>query len=302
MPTPLTLEALEVIDAIDRKGSFAAAAASLYRVPSKVTYTINKLEAEIGVRLFKREGRRSLLTPAGLHLLQNGRELLDDARRLVEKTRQVHSGWEPAINIVIDSILETDVLLDHLQEFCRLHPDIEINIFEEVLGGSWEAVIEDRAELVIGAPEVPSNCPGVDYIELEKTRWVFAVSNDHPLVDCTMPLTGEEIARYRSIVVRDSSRNMPALSRRVFEQQSTTKVSTIQQKVDAQQSGHGVGFLPEFRIREQLRSGELVVLPLEDPPADSPLYLAWKKNNKGKALRWFIERIRESGIRRERIE
>ena len=49
----LTLEGLEVLDAIDRKGSFAAAAAALYRVPSKITYTINKMEDELGVSLFR---------------------------------------------------------------------------------------------------------------------------------------------------------------------------------------------------------------------------------------------------------
>jgi DNA-binding transcriptional LysR family regulator len=36
----LSLDALLVIDAIDRKGSFAAAAHELHRVPSAVTYTV----------------------------------------------------------------------------------------------------------------------------------------------------------------------------------------------------------------------------------------------------------------------
>lgn len=63
MKHPVTLEALEVLDAIDRKGSFAAAANALYRVPSAISYNVQKLEQDLGVVLFKREGRRSLLTP-----------------------------------------------------------------------------------------------------------------------------------------------------------------------------------------------------------------------------------------------
>ena len=73
MKHPVTLEALEVLDAIDRKGSFAAAANALYRVPSAITYSVRKLEQDLGVVLFKREGRRSLLTPAGRVLLEQGR-------------------------------------------------------------------------------------------------------------------------------------------------------------------------------------------------------------------------------------
>lgn len=91
MSTGLTLDALEVLDAIDRKGSFAAAAAALYRVPSAVTYSMHKLEEDPGVTLFRKEGRRCVLTPAGRTLLAQGRDLLEAADRLVETARQ-HPG------------------------------------------------------------------------------------------------------------------------------------------------------------------------------------------------------------------
>ena len=51
----LTLEALRVMDAIDRRGSFAAAADELGRVPSALSYTMQKLEEELDVVLFDRE-------------------------------------------------------------------------------------------------------------------------------------------------------------------------------------------------------------------------------------------------------
>ena len=48
----LTLDALAVLDAIDRQGSFAAAAEELHRVPSAMTYAVQKLEADLDVLLF----------------------------------------------------------------------------------------------------------------------------------------------------------------------------------------------------------------------------------------------------------
>ena len=48
----LTLDALTVLDAIERKGSFASAAQDLFRVPSTVTYTVQKLEAKINSHKF----------------------------------------------------------------------------------------------------------------------------------------------------------------------------------------------------------------------------------------------------------
>jgi DNA-binding transcriptional LysR family regulator len=106
MKHPITLEALEVLDAIERKGSFAGAANALYRVPSAISYSVQKLEDDLGVKLFRREGRRSLLTPAGSLLLEQGRELLIAAENLAESTRQVDSGWESTLRHSVQNFNE----------------------------------------------------------------------------------------------------------------------------------------------------------------------------------------------------
>ncbi|WP_372809676.1 LysR family transcriptional regulator, partial [Litorivivens sp.] len=69
----LTLEALEVLSAIERAGSFAAAAEQLHKVPSAVTYAVQKLAQELGVQLFNKEGRRAVMTPAARLLVAQGR-------------------------------------------------------------------------------------------------------------------------------------------------------------------------------------------------------------------------------------
>src|SRR4030066_57945 len=72
----LTLDALGVLDAIERHGSFAAAAEELHRVPSAITYAVQKLEEDLGVAIFDRSGHRAQLTEAGSELLREGRRLL----------------------------------------------------------------------------------------------------------------------------------------------------------------------------------------------------------------------------------
>lgn len=78
----LTLEALRVMDAIDRRGSFAAAADELGRVPSALSYTMQKLEEELDVVLFDRSGHRTKFTNVGRMLLERGRCLLEAADKL----------------------------------------------------------------------------------------------------------------------------------------------------------------------------------------------------------------------------
>lgn len=294
MSTRLTLDALEVLDAINRKGSFAAAAAALYRVPSAVTYSVQKLEQDLGVTLFKKEGRRSTLTPAGLVLLEQGRELLEAAERLAETTRQVDNGWESCLNIAIDSIFDFDIIYPHIEAFYQLKPDIEINLYEEVLGGTWEAVIQNRADLVLGAPEPPTNTQGLQFTQIAQVDWVFAVARNHPLTQIQHPLNETDIQEYRAVVVRDSSQQLPPLTRRVFDRQAILRVASMQQKIDSQRHGLGIGFLPKHLIQRDLATGDLVALALSNTSSSTPLHLAWKTNNKGKALHWFIERLQNA--------
>ncbi|WP_230369313.1 LysR family transcriptional regulator [Paludibacterium denitrificans] len=59
----LSPDALLVLDAIARNGSFSAAAEELHRVPSTITYTIQKLEQDLDIAIFDRSGHRARLTP-----------------------------------------------------------------------------------------------------------------------------------------------------------------------------------------------------------------------------------------------
>ncbi len=70
MSSPITLDALKVLDAIERKKSFAAAADALFRVPSAVSYTVNKLEEYLGVVLFDRSKRKAELTTLGRMVIE----------------------------------------------------------------------------------------------------------------------------------------------------------------------------------------------------------------------------------------
>lgn len=89
----LTLEALRVMDAIDRRGSFAAADDDeLGRVPSALSYTMQKLEED--VVLFDRSGHRTKFTNVGRMLLERGRVLLEAADKLTTDAEALARGWE----------------------------------------------------------------------------------------------------------------------------------------------------------------------------------------------------------------
>jgi DNA-binding transcriptional LysR family regulator len=294
MKYPITLDALEVLDAIDRKGSFAAAANELFRVPSAISYSIQKLEQDLDVVLFRKEGRKAVLTPAGKILLEQGREILQATERLAMTTKKTHSGWEAVFNIAIDSLLEFDFIYPLIAQFYDILPDIEINIYHEVLGGAHEAILSNRADLVIGVAAEPTLSQDIRYQKIREIEWLFVVPPWHELTQATLPLSQELIAQYRFIVVRDSSQQQAAQSHRVFSKRPVLRVPTLTEKINAQCLGLGVGFLPAHRIQNLLTQGRLVALPVENIIPTESLHIAWKTNNKGKVLCWFIEQLSQT--------
>ena len=282
--SPITLEALLVLDAIDSRGSFAAAAEQLNKVPSALSYIVQKLEEQLGVTLFVRQGRRSVLTPAGRHLLVEGRKLLGAVSKVTAQTQTISHGWEPSIRLAVDSIFDVKSLFVPIAQFLSEHPNIEIDFTEEVMNGSWEALIEDRVDLLIGAPAPIPAQQGITTQALSVLEQVFVAAKDHELSFFDKPVTKADIQNYRTVITHDSTKRGIPWSSNIIEQSQHFFVSSVEHKIHAILAGIGVGFLPKNRVQGYLDSGELVAIDYQHLSESSDLFLAWKTVNKGKGL------------------
>lgn len=284
----ITLDALRVLDAIDRRGSFGAAAEMLFKVPSALSYTIQKLESDLGVNLFDRSKQRAQLTPAGRLVLEQGRTLLLAANKLEDAVKQLESGWEIQLRIAKDTILANQPLLQLIKVFNQLDKQVSIHISEEVLGGAWDALVADRCDLTLGASgELPKGV--FEYRLMGEVEFIFAVAPDHPLTLHKGPVDAAAIRAFPTIVIADSSITSPLRSSGLLESRQTIRVANLAAKIDAQKMGVGVGFLPVHLSAPLLASGELVALACSVPRPKIPLYMAWRREHSGKALAWFVE-------------
>lgn len=294
MHTAITIDALKVLDAIDRKGSFAGAANELFRVPSAISYTVQKLEEDLNVAIFDRSGHRASLTPAGRYLLNEGRALLEATEALAHTTRQVAKGWETRLKIAINSLLPVDALFPAIHEFYALDVPVEVQLIEEVFAGAWDALQSRRVDLVFGADQFSKPAGPFTTKVLGKMPFVYAVAPEHPLTEVTHPLLEEDIAQYPAAVAADSSRSLPAGSAGIFRRQRTLTVTNIDQKIAIQAAGLAVGWLPEARIRDELAKGSLVALPVAEARQPVVLHLAKHSDDVGNALLWFWDKLGET--------
>jgi DNA-binding transcriptional LysR family regulator len=298
----LSEEELALLDAIRETGSLSRAAARLGKAPSTVSHAARQLETRFDALLFDRRRYRLQLTPAGLLLAEEASRLMLDMARMTQRVRQVASGWEDRLWIVSDEIIEFDLMMPVIHAFDALQSGVKLRLTHEILSGTWEALRDGRADLIIGATNEPPAIPGLRWFELGVMEWVFAVSPRHALAKLKGPLTREEITAHRAVVVADSSRSTPGRVYGLVGGQASLAVPSMRAKILAQRDGLGVGWLPRRRIASLLKRGALVEKATADPREPNVLYVAWRGDQEGRALQWWLEQLRQPRLARRLVQ
>jgi DNA-binding transcriptional LysR family regulator len=282
---PITIEVLETLDAIDRRGSYAKASEELNKATSAVSYAVQKLEEQLDIALFQRQGRRSVLTPAGQLILQEGRKILLATSRLANSAKEVATGWEPKIRVAMESTLNAPVLFKVLADFLEVHESIEVDLSESVLNGGWEALDQDRIELIVGVPGPVPLQKGFRAIPIGDSDLIPVIATCHSqasLAQDAKALT-EILPKLRRIITHDTSKFEISRSEGLSSAGQTFYVQNIDQKLEAILAGIGIGHMPRTRIQRYLDSGELKELKLANI-SNHEYFMAWKVSNKGKGL------------------
>lgn len=291
----LTLDALVMVDAIDRRGSFTAAGLELHKVPSTVSYTVAKLEDELGVSLFHRAGPKVSLTSAGRELLREGRELLRRAGDLECRVRRVATGWETELRLVCDSLFAPLSMREGLEAFYAVADATRFTLLRETMTGCWEALADGRADLLLA---VGDGAPAGDWQTrvLGQVEYVFCVAPTHPLARLRRRVTTADLRRHKAVVVADSGRRLPPRTVGVLWDQDALTVPDMRTKLEYQIAGLGFGFLPAPCASQAQSRGELVVLKVDAPRKPEDIVLAWREADEGGcALQWWIEYLSQPG-------
>ncbi|TAN30316.1 MAG: LysR family transcriptional regulator [Castellaniella sp.] len=239
-------------------GGYAQAAEALGKSQSSVSYAIQRLEDQLGLRVFRQQGRRAVPTTAGQVLLQRARLLVEHARGLESAARQLAAGREPLLRVAIDGLFPDWLLLQALKRFSDDCATTRIEVQETVLSGTDEALLRREADLVI-SPRIPQGFSGEPLLQI---RFVAVAAPDHPLNALDRPLEWADLRQYRQLVVRDSGSQRQNAGWLDAEQRWT--FSQVPSSIQAACAGMGFAWYPELRIRAELAEGRLKPLPLAE--------------------------------------
>ena len=202
----VTLDQMRAFVAIAEAGGFRAAAGRLSRAQSAVSHAIGNLEAQLGVTLFDRSGRRPTLTPEGRALLADVRAILLKVDTMRARARGLGEGLELRLAITLDPQFPLGIVAAALKDLHDAYPSVSVRLWTAPLGAAILALREGRCTLAITAAEIPD--PRIELEALSFVQRAAVAAATHPVAARSgsgEPLTAAELADHLQIVVPDPS-------------------------------------------------------------------------------------------------
>ncbi|EPG0609414.1 DNA-binding transcriptional activator PunR [Vibrio fluvialis] len=278
---------LEMLDTVARLGSFTAAADVLHKVPSAISYGVRQVEVELGVVLFRRLPRKVELTPAGELFMQEARSLLRQMEELKAQTRRAAHGWQKTLKVTLDNVVKLDRMKPLVEDFYRTFEFAELQINMEVFNGSWEAISQGRADIVIGATSAVPVGGDFEVRDMGVLDWAFVMSPAHPCVR-EQVLTEAFVSQFPAICLDDTSSVLPKRHTGHYPQQRRLLLPNWYSAIECLKNGVGVGYMPRHMAQPLLASGQLVEKMLPDEKPLSQCCLVWRKDDNHKLIEWMV--------------
>lgn len=294
-PGTPTYDQLRLFLAVVETGSFAAAGRKLNRAVSVVSYGIANLEAQLGVRLFDREGtRKPQLTSAGQAVLAEARTIEGGFDGLCAKVKGLLDGLEAEVNLAIDVMMPAARTGRILRAFRAEFPTVTLRLHVEALGAVIAMVQDQKAVVGISGP-LARDVKGIERAPCGSVTLVPVAAPDHPLARMH-PMPRGAGRDYIQIVLTDRSRFSEGLD---FSVQSprTWRLADLGAKHALLREGIGWGNMPVPMIEPDLVAGTLVRLDMVDDIGGTYRFFGIHRPDTppGPAANWLLQQFIEAG-------
>ena len=186
-------EQLSAFYTLARERSFTRAAEVLFRTQPAISLAISSLENQLGEKLFIREGRDNILTPAGQILFGHLKEVytsLNQAKLKIEALKELREG---ELKISTSDTTAYYLLPNILKEFRDQYPGIEVKILSKPSPLAAKQVLDHEADL--GIVTLPIEHPSLRSDPLMIREDVVICSKGHKL-EKRKRITFKEISDY----------------------------------------------------------------------------------------------------------
>ena len=275
----MEMNQLEVLAVVAEEKSFSRAAEVLHRTQPAISQAVQRLEQEIGEKLFDRSSKNGTLTLAGEVLLDYAKQMLNlrqTARNAIKEMRDLHHG-----KVTISANEHTVFyLLPVIQEFRRLYPLVKIEVQRGVASRIPKEVLAREVEL--GVISFKPNDKAVNSTPVLVDELTLIVSPQHPLANrksVSVKELGVETfvahnapSPYRQKVIETFDKHQTKLHIAI-ELPSLEAIKRLVEK------GVGVALVPKLTAQNEITNGQLHAVSVREMKLERKLNIIYRRNS-----------------------
>ena len=288
---------LAIIRAVDRHGSLTAAAEHLNLTQSALSHAVRKLEDQLGVAIWRREGRRLHPTQAGAYLLGVAHRLLPQLAHAEERLRQFAAGERGTLRIGIECHPCYRWLLKVVSPYLAAWPDVDVDVRQEFQFGGIGALFGHEIDLLVTPDPLFQN--GLAFEPVFDYEQVLVVGPRHRLRHAPFiqpqQLAGETLISYPVAIDRLDIYTQFLLPAGIRPKRHKP-IETTDIILQMVAGGRGVTALPRWLVEEYADKLELTVVRLGAKGVAKQIFVGIRRAEaEDHYLRAFLDLARAHG-------
>jgi len=272
----LDLQELVVFLSAADNGNFSETGRTLHLSQPAVSQIIRNLEIRLGTKLFIRKGRTIRLTEAGIALIPMAKELLSCANRLKTDITSLHGEINGEINIGCSTCSGRYVLLDYIQGFLELFPQVRFNVRTCKRDSALDYLVKGQVD--IGIVDGRIDHPDIESILILKDKISLIVPAKHPLAK--HPRISSQSLLEQPVIIREEGSEIRDVTiKSLYEHRISIDMLHIVLIIDnseailrAVEKGIGIAFLPQATASEAIKSGRVVEIEISGLTLERELF------------------------------
>jgi len=287
----MDIRGLEVFLTVAKLLNYTRAGEEVHLSQPSVSVRIRQLEAELGVKLFEKLGKKVALTDAGQLLVPYAGRVMTavgDAHHAIDELQGLQRG---TLKIGASTTPGMYLIPQTLARFKHRHPKIEIQLGIKDTRAIENGVIKNEFDFgFVGGHLVGDQVEAIPWLT---DQIVLVVPTDHKLA--RKKVVGTDDLRKERFIVREAGSATHAatinhLDKIGLQIESLIRMENPESVKKAVQSGLGIAFISKFAVEAELKAGTLVTVRIRHFDIKRELKIVYRKDKHlGRAAKTFIE-------------
>lgn len=279
-PHPFTLRQAQYAIAVAEHASFRKAAEACRVAQPSLSAQLQALEDALGVKLFERDRRRVLVTPAGAALLERMRRVLSEADDLVDEASRARDPFRGTMRIGVIPTVSPYLLPEVAPAVRAAFPELTVVWVEEKTAVLRARLAAGEIDAAIVADD--SDLGDVQRAVIGDDPFVLAAAPGHPIIVPRKLATLDELEGERVLLLDDGHcfRDQAlSLCRRAGADEAAVRATSLSTLAQMVASGAGVTLLPSLAVRHENRGGGLRFRKFAPRAPSRTLVLVWRSRS-----------------------